>query len=81
MNYVFAGEDVNIPLWLLEGKGDVGVVSNIAYDEINQVYGDKFIILFETESIPRHVVIQRSDIDSILSERIIQILKNIWNRC
>jgi len=77
MNYVFAGEDVNIPLWLLQDKGDVGVVSNIAYVEISEVYDDKFIILFETESIPRHIVIQRSDIDSILSEKIKQILINM----
>ena len=29
IKYVFAKEDQNIPLWIVEGKADIGVLSNI----------------------------------------------------
>jgi hypothetical protein len=33
IRYVFAREDQNIPLWVVEGKADIGVISNVDFEQ------------------------------------------------
>jgi phosphonate transport system substrate-binding protein len=77
INQIFAGGDVNVPLWVHQGKADIGVSSNLDFVEINKNYDGEFIIIAETESVPRHVVTHRSNLDSDLVEKIKQILMDM----
>jgi hypothetical protein len=38
IRYVFAREDQNIPLWVVEGKADIGVISNVDFEQ--EMYGN-----------------------------------------
>ena len=42
--------------------------------KINENYDNEFIIVAETQSVPRHVVTHRSNLDSGLADKIKQIL-------
>ncbi len=74
IHHVFAGGDVNVPLWIHQDKADIGVSSNIDFVEINKNYDNEFTIIAETQSVPRHIVTHRSSLDSDLVEKIKQIL-------
>ena len=77
INQIFAGGDVNVPLWVHQDKADIGVSSNLDFVEINENYDNEFIIIAETESVPRHIVTHRSNLDSDLVEKIKQILMDM----
>ena len=74
IHHVFAGSDVNVPLWVYQDRADIGVSSNIDFVEINKNYDNEFTIIAETQSVPRHVVTHRSNLDLDLADKIKQIL-------
>lgn len=55
-SYVFSRDDENTPIWILEGKGDVGATSNLDFESIPKTIKDKLKIIESTESIPRQMV-------------------------
>jgi phosphonate transport system substrate-binding protein len=78
IRYVFAREDQNIPLWIIEGKADIGVVSNIDLEQ--QTYKSiqsKLKIVDRTIDVPRHVVSYRSEMEPALVQKIKNILLNM----
>lgn len=78
-NFVFSGEDKNTPVWLFEGKGDVGVMSNLDYEELPDTIKDELQIIDKTIDVSRHVVSINSKLDSTLSEKILDILLDMEN--
>jgi phosphonate transport system substrate-binding protein len=78
IRYVFAREDQNIPLWVIEGKADIGVVSNIDLEQ--QTYRSiesKLKIVERSIDVPRHVVSHRSEMEPALVQKIKNILLNM----
>jgi phosphonate transport system substrate-binding protein len=78
-NFVFSGEDKNTPVWLIEGKGDVGVMSNLDYEELPVAIKDELQIIDQTIDVSRHVVSINLKLDSTLSEKISDVLLDMEN--
>jgi phosphonate transport system substrate-binding protein len=75
IRYVFAREDQNIPLWIVEGKADIGVISNVDIEqETYESVKSQLKIVDRTIDVPRHVVSHRSELDPVLVEKIKHML-------
>jgi phosphonate transport system substrate-binding protein len=75
IRYVFAREDQNIPLWIVEGKADIGVISNIDLEQQTpKAIKSQLKVVDRTIDVPRHVVSHRSGLDPSLVEKIKHIL-------
>jgi phosphonate transport system substrate-binding protein len=78
IRYVFAREDENIPLWIVEGKADIGVISNVDFEqETYESIKSQLKIIDRTIDVPRHVVSYRSDLEPALVQKIKNILLNM----
>jgi phosphonate transport system substrate-binding protein len=78
IRYVFAREDQNIPLWIVEGKADIGVISNVDIEqETYESVKSQLKIVDRTIDVPRHVVSHRSELDPVLVEKIKHMLLNM----
>jgi phosphonate transport system substrate-binding protein len=78
IRYVFAREDQNIPLWIVEGKADIGVISNVDIEqETYESVKSQLKIVDRTIDVPRHVVSHRSELDPVLVEKIKHMLVNM----
>ena len=78
IRYVFAREDRNIPLWIVEGKADIGVISNIDLEQQTpQNFKSNLKIVDRTIDVPRHVVSYRSELEPALVQKIKNILLNM----
>lgn len=77
ISYVFSGEDENIPLWIIEGRADIGTVSNVEFEKYPDSIKHKITIIGNTENVPRYVVSHRSGIEPEMVERIKEIFLNM----
>ncbi len=77
--FVFSGEDVNTGVWLLEGKGDVGALSNLDFNDLPDSIKTDLTIIGETIEVSRHVVSTNSKLDSTISDKINKIFLNMKN--
>lgn len=55
-SFVFSKDDENTPIWILEGKGDVGATSNLDFEDIPANIKERVKIIESTKSIPRQMV-------------------------
>ena len=53
---VFSLDDENTPIWLLEGRGDIGATSNLDFEDIPINIKEKVKIITKTDSIPRQII-------------------------
>jgi len=75
IRYVFAREDQNIPLWIAEGKADIGVISNVDLEqETYESIKSQLKIVDRTIDVPRFAVSHRSELEPALVEKIKNIL-------
>lgn len=74
INYVFSGDDENTAHWVVEGKGESGVISNLDFDDLPVELKQDLRIIWETEHVPRQLVIHRSDMNSERIENVKEIL-------
>jgi phosphonate transport system substrate-binding protein len=78
IRYVFAREDQNIPLWVVEGKADIGVISNVDFEqEVYESVKSQLKIIDRTIDVPRHVVSHRSEMEPALVQKIKDLLLNM----
>jgi phosphonate transport system substrate-binding protein len=78
IRYFFAREDHNIPLWVVEGKADIGVISNVDLElETYESIKSQLKIVDRTFDVPRHIVSYRSELDPSLVFKIKEILLNM----
>jgi phosphonate transport system substrate-binding protein len=78
IRYVFAREDQNIPLWVVEGKADIGVISNVDFEqEVYESIKSQLKIIDRTIDVPRHVVSHRSEMEPALVQKIKDVLLNM----
>lgn len=62
-SFVFSLDDENTPLWILEGKGDVGATSNLDFEDIPLNLKEKLKIIESTESIPRQIIFVNENLE------------------
>ena len=75
IKYVFAKEDQNIPLWIVEGKADIGVLSNIDLEhQTSNAIKSQLKVVERTIDVPRFLVSHRSEMDPSLVKKIMDIL-------
>jgi phosphonate transport system substrate-binding protein len=78
IRYVFAREDQNIPLWIVEGKADIGAISNVDFEqEVYESIKSQLKIIDRTIDVPRHVVSHRSEMEPALVQKIKDVLLNM----
>ena len=78
IRYFFAREDHNIPLWVVEGKADIGVLSNVDLEhETYESIKSQLKIVDRTIDVPRHLVSYRSELEPALVHEIKNILLNM----
>lgn len=74
INYIFSGDDENTAHWVLEGKGDAGVISNLDFMDLPDDLRDEFRIIWETQSVPRQLVALKSSASPEMTENVKEIL-------
>lgn len=77
ISYVFSGADENTPVWIIEGKADIGTISNVNFENYPDSIKDKITMIEKTENVPRHVVSHRSGLEPEKVEKIKEILLNM----
>ncbi len=71
--YIFSGSDNNSLQWVISGRVDAMAMGSVDFQQLPQETRQQFIIIGETRSVPRHMVI----ISPTLSEKKVTKLKKI----
>jgi phosphonate transport system substrate-binding protein len=77
VGYVFARSERNIATWVHKGLVDVGAVSNLDWTNqthIPEFFKSDFVILRESDEVPRGVEVVRSDLDAAVRARLREVL-------
>jgi phosphonate transport system substrate-binding protein len=77
ISYAYSGADENTPVWIIEGKADIGAISNVNFENYPDSIKDKITIIERTKNVPRHVVSHRSGLEPEKVEKIKEILLNM----
>jgi len=77
IRFVFSGDEENTPLWILEGKADVGAMNNMDFEKIPDAIKSQMKIIDRTIDVPRHIVSHRSDMEPATTDKIQQILMDM----
>lgn len=64
ISYIFSDDDENTPIWVLEGKGDLGVLSNLDFKDTPYNIQKELKVIESTDSIPRQLVLIKSEMES-----------------
>ncbi len=75
LGFVFSYDDENTLQWVLRGLVAAGATDDYNFDvAFPSSATEKLVVLARTESVPRQIVVVRSDMDPELRDAIIQIL-------
>jgi phosphonate transport system substrate-binding protein len=77
VGYVFARSERNIATWVHKGLVDVGAVSNLDWTNSTHIpdfFKSDFVILRESDEVPRGVEVIRKDLDPAVRARLREIL-------
>ena len=77
VGYVFARSERNIATWVHKGLVDVGAVSNLDWTNqthIPEFFKSDFVILRESDEVPRGVEVVRKDLDVAVRARLREVL-------
>jgi len=77
IRFVFSGGEENSPLWILEGKADVGAMNNVEFENIPDAIKSQLKIIDRTVDVPRHIVSHRSDMGPAKVDKIRKILMDM----
>jgi phosphonate transport system substrate-binding protein len=64
ISFEFSLDDDNTSIWLLEGRGDFGALSNIDFEQIPINAKNQLKIIGQTEDVPRQIVFFRDGLDN-----------------
>ncbi len=79
VGYVFARSELNIATWVHKRLVDVGVMSNLDWDNPRRVpaaFRPDLRLIGETDSVPRALELVRGDLDPKVEERLRQVLSD-----
>lgn len=74
IGYLFTGSSDNTPVWVMQGKIDVGVISSNDYDEVAPAVKSKLKIIGESPSVPRQFIAVRSSLSSGMKTSLKKVL-------
>ncbi|MDQ7034628.1 MAG: phosphate/phosphite/phosphonate ABC transporter substrate-binding protein [Anaerolineae bacterium] len=78
VGYVFSNDDENTIEWVLSGRVDAGVVDNLTFlKDIPEETMNSLVIIAETESVPRRVIMVSPNIEPELRDAIMQLLTDL----
>jgi phosphonate transport system substrate-binding protein len=63
LSFVFSLDDENTPIWILEGRGDIGATSNLDFESIPTNIKEKLKVIESTEVIPRQIVFVNKNLE------------------
>lgn len=63
LSFVFSLDDENTPIWILEGRGDIGATSNLDFEDIPTNIKEKLKVIESTEAIPRQIVFVNKNLE------------------
>ncbi|WP_299293397.1 phosphate/phosphite/phosphonate ABC transporter substrate-binding protein [Nitrosopumilus sp.] len=76
IDHIFSDDDENTPIWVLEGRGDLGVLSNLDFKDTPYNIQKELKIIEATDSIPRQLVLIKSEMESKLKIKEILLEMN-----
>jgi phosphonate transport system substrate-binding protein len=77
VGYVFARSELNIAAWVHKRLVDVGVVSNLDWDDVRRMppsFRRDFRVIHETQDFPRALEMVRGDLDPKVEARLREVL-------
>ncbi|MDP2938475.1 MAG: phosphate/phosphite/phosphonate ABC transporter substrate-binding protein [Candidatus Omnitrophota bacterium] len=80
IGYCFAQSEVNIGHWVHKGFVEAGVLNDLEYqspEEVPANFISDFKIIYETEEVPRNLILVRADMEPKLQEKIKEIILNM----
>lgn len=80
VGYCFAGGEINISHWVHKGLVDAGSLSSEEYQEPDEMptgFISDFKVIYETEEVPRNLMLVRGDMEPKLQEEIKNTLLNM----
>jgi phosphonate transport system substrate-binding protein len=79
VGYVFARSELNISTWVHKGLVDVGVMSNLDWENPRRMpsaFRRDLVVIGQTEDYPRAVELVRGDLDGKVEARLLQVLSD-----
>lgn len=77
VGYVFSADDDLIVEWVQAGEVAAGAVNSIDYDALSEEERKGLRVLAETEAVPRHMVVVRPGMNSLLRQELERILTSM----
>jgi len=77
VGYIFSGDDENVIQWVLRGWVAAGAIDNLSFQAIPVQIRAQLRVLARTESVPRQLLLARSDLDPELVSAIKTILMDM----
>lgn len=74
IGYTFSGASDNTVLWVLEGRVAAGAIGSNDFADFEEDVTSEIVILAETESVPRHIVIVRDSLSEELKQGITEVM-------
>jgi phosphonate transport system substrate-binding protein len=74
VGFVFSGDDENTIQWVLSGQTTAGALDSGAFEELPESTREQLLVLAETETLPRHIVLSNPDMDAGMRDAIIELL-------
>ena len=77
VGYLFAWSELNISTWVHKGLADVGVMSNLDWNNPGRLppsFRDDLVVIGQTKDYPRAVEMVRSDLDPRVEARLREVL-------
>lgn len=82
VGYVFSGHEINTSTWVYQGIVDVGVLSNLDWENEEHLplaFKHNLKIIHQTRQLPRAVELVRAGLDPRIKQRLTEILLNAHN--
>jgi phosphonate transport system substrate-binding protein len=77
VGYVFAGSELNVASWVYFNRTDAGALSNLDWnsqDENPKAFRKDSVIIYETRSVPRMLVLARPDLAPEITAAVKRVL-------